>query len=265
MSGYIQELNKTEISSPILGILDKVEKIGEPNALASLQDLGLTESESENLIKLAKNTGKIEEIVKNLSNFSKNELFQLGLTHLQELDKYLKLMGTKKVVYDLSIIRGHDYYTGTVFEAFTKTQRLALGGGGRFDNLCSYFSEKKMPGVGMSVGITRLFDLLKEENFFKDSTNDIDCAVITFDETFDEGLKMTSQLRNQAIKADCFYENKSFKSKMKEANRRQVKYVIILGEDEIKTGEYTLKNMENSEQTKLSIEKIIELIKNDRM
>lgn len=265
LSGYIAEINKTEISSAILGLLDKIEKIGEEIVFESLKELSLTDKESKNLIKLVKNTGNIEKILENLSNFSQNELFQLGLAHLQEVDKYLKLMGSKKVVYDLSIIRGHDYYTGVVFEAFTKTQKLALGGGGRFDNLCSYFSDKKMPGVGMSVGITRLFDLLKNENFFKDEKSEIECAIINFDETFDESLKLVSRLRNCDIKAECFYENKSFKSKMKEANRRQVKYIIILGEDEIKTGEYTLKNMENSEQSKLNFEKIVELIKNDRM
>ena len=219
----------------------------------------------QKLLKITKTCGNFEEIKQNLCNFSKNELFLQGLTELEEVATYINLMGVKKAIFDLSIIRGHDYYTGVVFEAFTKTQKLALGGGGRFDNLCSYFSDKKMPGVGMSVGITRLFDLLKNENFFKDEKSEIECAIINFDETFDESLKLVSRLRNCDIKAECFYENKSFKSKMKEANRRQVKYIIILGEDEIKTGEYTLKNMENSEQSKLNFEKIVELIKNDRM
>ncbi len=266
LSGYIQELGKTEQSSAILTILDKLEKIPYETAVTQLCELGLNEEKSKNIIKLTKNCGKIEEIMQNLRNFSQNELFQQGLNELEETDKYLKLMGAKNVSYNLMIIRGHDYYTGTVFEAFLKENKIAVGGGGRFENLCGYFSEKTMPGVGMSVGITRLFDLLsKDINFNDNNYSEIDCAVITFDETFDNGIELVSVLREKEIKAESFYANKSFKSKMKEANRRQVKYVLILGEEEVATKLYTLKNMITGEQEKLELQKIVEKIKSDRM
>lgn len=263
LSGFIQDINQDENSSSILTVLDKLEKIPEYEAKNLLSEIGLNSSDCEKIIKLAKNNGKIDEISKNLRNFSKNDLFQEGLNELEATDKYLKLMGVENVKYNLMIIRGHDYYTGSVFEGFLKDSRIAVGGGGRFDNLCGYFSDKKMPGVGMSVGITRLFDLMSKD--FQKNSNDIECAIVTFDDTFDAGISLTSSLRKDGIKAENFYANKSFKSKMKEANRRQTKFVLILGEEEVSSKIYTLKNMITGEQEKLELEKIVEKIKSDRM
>lgn len=266
LSGFIQDINQTQNSSAILTVLDKLEKIPQDEAKNQLVEIGLNAEECEKIIKLAKNCGKIEEILQNLRNFCQNELFQTGLNELEETDKYLKLMGVKNVKYNLMIIRGHDYYTGTVFEGFLKDRRIAVGAGGRFENLCGYFSERKMPGVGMSVGITRLFDLIsKEENFQSKTTSEIECAVITFDDTSEDGIALTSTLREKGVKAENFYANKSFKSKMKEANRRQTKYVLILGEEEVSSKIYTLKNMSTGEQEKLKLEEIVEKLKSDRM
>ena len=268
IAGYIQEINKEDKTTEILIVLDKLAKIPLEEAMLQLKEIGLSETESEKIIKLTKTTGNIETITENLNNFSQNQLFNDGVSELVETDKHLKAFGVKSVVYNLSIIRGHNYYTGTVFEGFFKNDKSlgAVGGGGRFENLCSYFSEKKMPGVGMSVGVTRLFDLLTKQNYFDlAKTNEIECAIITFDDTLENGLSLTSKLRELGVKADCLYENKSFKSKMKEANKRQIKYVLIVGEDEVKNQKYTLKDMTTSEQSQLSIEQIVEKIKNDRM
>ena len=268
IAGYIQEINKEDKTTEILIVLDKLAKIPLEEAMLQLKEIGLSETESEKIIKLTKTTGNIETITENLNNFSQNQLFNDGVSELVETAKHLKAFGVKSVVYNLSIIRGHNYYTGTVFEGFFKNDKSlgAVGGGGRFENLCSYFSEKKMPGVGMSVGVTRLFDLLTKQNYFDLSkTNEIECAIITFDDTLEDGLSLTSKLRELGVKADCLYENKSFKSKMKEANKRQIKYVLIVGEDEVKNQKYTLKDMTTSEQSQLSIEQIVEKIKNDRM
>lgn len=268
LAGIIEEIGQTTNNSNILILLDKIGKIGEENTLASLQDLGISPENAQKLIKISKINGKFDDISENLKNLSTNEMFLQGFAELEEVNKYLKLLGIKNCYINLSIIRGHDYYTGTVFEAFLNNDGalLAVGGGGRYENLCSYFCENKMPGVGMSIGITRLFDILLKQNYFDLSqTSEIDCAIITFDETFDAGLQILGQLREKGVKAECFYENKSFKSKMKEANKRAVKYVIIVGEDEVNSKNYTLKNMQTSEQQKLSLEEIINLLKSDRM
>ncbi len=263
IAGFIEEINKNDKINEILIVLDKLEKISLEDALTELKELGIDNENSEKLIKLTKMNGKIDNLLVNLKDFCQNETFKTGLKELEELNKYLISFGAKSFVANIGVIRGHNYYTGTVFEGFLKNQHLAIGGGGRFENLCGYFTDKNMPGVGMSIGVTRLFDLLLQDGYFdKVKARDIDIAIINFDETLNQSLELLTKFREQGIKAECFYENKSFKSKMKEANKREVKYVLIVGEDEIKTQIFTLKNMENSEQEKLSFEEIIKKLKN---
>ncbi len=262
LSGYIQEINKEDKTIDILIVMDKTEKLPMEEIVAQLKEIGLNDKERNDLISIIKTKGTIEDVTKKLKQISQNQLFLEGVEELNTTAKIIVAMGAEKILFNLAIIRGHNYYTGTVFESFVKGSRIALGGGGRFENLCSYFSDKKMPGVGMSVGITRLFDLLKNDGYFDvNQLSEIDCAVINFDDTLLESLNVVKTLRENGIKADCFYENKSFKSKMKEANRRQVKFVIIVGENEVKTNMFTLKNMETGEQITASISEIVDKIK----
>ncbi|MBP3431445.1 MAG: histidine--tRNA ligase [Clostridia bacterium] len=262
LSGFIQSIGKEKESVAILTVLDKLEKIPFEQAMERLKEIGLNDKESEKIIKLTKICGNFEEIMQNLNDFCKNELFLTGIEELKTTNEYLANLGSKAVTYDMSIIRGHDYYTGTVFEVFLKDGKEAVGGGGRYENLCSYFSNKKMPGVGMSIGITRLFDLLVAKDYFDLSKfNETTVAIITFDETLKDGLKLMSDLRAEGVKAECLYESKSFKSKMKEANRRQIKYVLIVGEDEVKEQLFILKDMETGEQEKLTLNEIISKLK----
>lgn len=266
IAGFIEDINKLDKSTELLIVLDKLEKISVDDSMQMLKELGLSSIESEKIINLTKTSGNIAEIEKKLKNFCQNSVFLEGLNELIETATYLDSMGAKNIKYNLSIIRGHNYYTGTVFEAFLKNEkRIALGGGGRFDNLCSFFSNTKMPGVGMSIGVTRLFDILLNEGVLKlDDISEIECAVVPFDETLNDGIKVMTAFRHHGIKADCMYENKSFKSKLKEANRRNIKYVVIVGENEVETKNYTLKNMQTAQQECLPIEKIIDIIIENR-
>ena len=268
LSGYISEIGKTDKTIDILIVMDKIEKLPIEEIMFQLKELGLNEKECTGLISIIKTSGNLDEVSQKLKTISKNELFLTGIEELETLGKTLCAMGAKKIKYNLAIIRGHNYYTGTVFESFlTGRKELgALGGGGRFENLCGYFSKDKMPGVGMSVGITRLFNLLMQENYFDtSSSSELDCAIINFDNTLLEGIALAEKLRVLGIRADCLYENKSFKSKMKESNKRQIKYVIIVGEDEVKSERYALKNMQTGEQVTLSLSEIVEKLKDSRM
>lgn len=263
LSGIMQEIGNT--NEDVLIILDKVDKIGKEAAIEELKNLGLDAKNCEKIINLTQICGKIDEILPKIKNYSQNELFQTGVSELEEVCKYLKAMDLK-CTCDLSVIRGHNYYTGTVFEGFLAGKNIAVGGGGRFENLCSYFSNTKMPGVGMSVGVTRLFDVLKADGYF-DSQKQIetDVLLVNFDETLMGSLSLMNTLREKGVKADILSECKSFKSKMKEANRRGVKYIIIVGQDELDSGKFALKNMTNGQQQSLSVEEIVDCIKNDRM
>lgn len=268
LSGYISEIGKTDKTIDILIVLDKIEKLPTEEIMFQLKEIGLNEKECNELISIIKTSGNLDEVSQKLKTISKNELFLTGIEELETLGKTLCAMGAKKIKYNLAIIRGHNYYTGTVFESFLTGRRElgALGGGGRFENLCGYFSKDKMPGVGMSVGITRLFNLLMQENYFDtSSSSELDCAIINFDNTLLESIALAEKLRVLGVRADCLYENKSFKSKMKESNKRQIKYVIIVGEDEVKSERYALKNMQTGEQVTLSLSEIVEKLKDSRM
>ncbi len=266
LAGFIESLNKTAKNANILIVLDKLDKISPQTAKAELQEIGLTDIECDKILNLAEKRGKIAEIVQNLRDFCSNTVFQTGLDELETLGGLLENFGCENAVCALNIIRGHDYYTGTVFEGFLSGTQIAVGGGGRFENLCSFFSKEKMPGVGMSVGITRLFDILMEQNYFDlTRTNEIDVAIANFDETLAESLKIATNLRENGVKADVFYECKSFKAKLKEANRRGIKFVLIVGEDEIQSQRFTLKDMENGTQEQLSLSEIVQKIKSTRM
>ena len=114
----------------------------------------------------------------------------------------------------------------------------------------------------MSIGITRLFDIMRTEGMLNtNNSGNTDLGIITFDETFKEGLKLMTSLRDNGIKADCIGENKSFKAKMKEANRRQLPYILIIGENEVATKNYTIKNMETAEQKTMTLNEIVDFLK----
>lgn len=264
LAGFIDFIQMKDKTSEILIILDKLDKISEEDAIQELMELGIGYNECATLIRFTKTKGSFKEVFKALKLYCGNETSNAGLYELQELEKYLDDFGCENVIVDMGVIRGHNYYTGTVFEGFLKgNEGGAVGGGGRYENLCGYFSEKNMPGVGMSVGVTRLFDILMQNGHFeKEKTNEIDIAVINFDNTLDDSLRIVNDFRERGIKAECFYENKSFKSKMKEANRRQVKYILVVGEDEVKTRRFNLKNMETGEQTAMDLQEVVETISN---
>ena len=165
-------------------------------------------------------------------------------------------------ILDIGIIRGQNYYTGTVFEAMMPEhpEFLTVCGGGRYDNLAGYYTDKKMPGVGLSIGLTRLFDLLDQAGMLPEySLTNIDLQIIPMGDTLCECLKL-QKFFSDFVVCDVNYENRSFKSKMKEANRKQLPFILIVGENEIKSGLYALKDMNSGEQWSLSKEDCLKKI-----
>ena len=261
LAGFFESLGGNVVE--LMTIVDKVDKLPKEEITSLFKEKGLTASDIEKTMKIISTKGDIKE-VKALSAMCDNDTFKKGMEELEIVDEYLKALGMTNYLYNLSIVRGHDYYTGTVFECYIKDKRNfgAIGGGGRYDNLCKNFMETKMEGVGMSIGITRLFDILRNENLLNiENYTSIEIGIITFNETLLAGLALMNKFRANGVKADIINENKSFKAKMKEANKRSLPYIIILGEDEVKASIYTLKNMQTGEQEKLKFDEIIEKLK----
>lgn len=245
---------------PLMVIIDKLDKLDRDEIVNLLTEKGLNSEQIEKTLKIAGTSGDIEKVL-SLKTECENATYLKGIDDLACLDELLKALGIENRIFNLSIVRGHNYYTGTVFECYLLGKRNlgAIGGGGRYDNLCKNFLDKKLQGVGMSIGITRLFDILKSENLLKDEGQSfVTIGIITFEETLNYGLQIMTSLREKGIRAEILNETKSFKAKMKEANKRQIEFVLILGEDEVKEQLFTLKNMTTGEQEKLNLEGIIE-------
>lgn len=245
---------------PLMVIIDKLDKLDRGEIVNLLTEKGLNSEQIEKTLKIAGTSGDIEKVL-SLKTECENATYLKGIDDLACLDELLKALGVENRIFNLSIVRGHNYYTGTVFECYLLGKRNlgAIGGGGRYDNLCKNFLDKKLQGVGMSIGITRLFDILKSENLLKDEGQSfVTIGIITFEETLNYGLQIMASLREKGIRAEILNETKSFKAKMKEANKRQIEFVLILGEDEVKEQLFTLKNMATGEQEKLNLKGIIE-------
>ena len=268
LNGLIQDFSLVEKTNEILVLLDKLDKIGKQEVIQGLQELDIAEESCEKLVSLIEVKGNISTIVPLLEKLSNNEVFVKGINNLKEIDGYLKALNVneKNYIYNLSIIRGHNYYTGTVFEAFLKNYRElgALGGGGRFENLASYYTDKKLPGVGMSIGLSRLYDLLSSNNILPATQKTLtQLYIIPLGDTLNNCLSLASNFIAEGINCEVAIDNKSFKGKLKEANKRQIENVLIVGENEIQTQTYTLKDMINGNQEVLSVEDIIKKIKRD--
>lgn len=265
--GYCEELGLKDKTLQILSILDKLDKMGKENVLACLVDLDIDEEKGQKLLYLTSQKGDCQSVVSAIENLSKNQLFQKGVNELREVGILASAYGidNSRLCFDISVIRGHNYYTGTVFEAIIPSHPEfgSVAGGGRYDNLAEYFTEKKLPGVGASIGLTRLFDLLDQNNMLPQcpETNSI-LEIIPLGDTLVDCIKLHSFFSKE-INCQVNYSNRSFKSKLKEANRKGVPYIIIVGENEAQSGMYSLKNMATGLQELLSKEACLERLKNN--
>jgi len=267
LSGLFKELDLEDKSVDIMRIIDKIEKIGKENVIESLKDLELSENQINDIINFIEISGTTEEKIDSLEKLNyTNEIFNEGLEELKQVVKYVKVFGVPDSNFkvDLTIARGLDYYTGTVYETFLNEYRElgSVCSGGRYDNLAEYYTDKKLPGVGISIGLTRLFYKLNELNALKEEQNSIaKVLVVSMVEDNSKALEVATALRSQNINAEVYLENKKIKAKFKYADRLAIPYVIVIGEDEIANNTVTLKNMQTGEQETLKIEEVIKNIK----
>ena len=267
LSGLFKELDLEEKSVDIMRIIDKIEKIGKENVIECLKDLELSENQINAIINFIEIDGTTEEKINSLEKLNyTNEIFNEGLEELKQVVKYVKAFGVPDSNFkvDLTIARGLDYYTGTVYETFLNEYRElgSVCSGGRYDNLAEYYTDKKLPGVGISIGLTRLFYKLNELNALKEEQNSIaKVLVVSMVEDNSKALEVATELRSKNINAEVYLENKKIKAKFKYADRLAIPYVIVIGEDEIANNTVTLKNMQTGEQETLKIEEVIKKIK----
>ena len=260
LNGLFEELDLEKISVEIMRVIDKIDKIGRDNVIKCLQDLKIDDGKIEKIMSFIEIKGNTDEKIKALEelNFS-NDLFTTGLDELKSVVKYVRAFGVPDTHFkvDLTIARGLDYYTGTVYETFLNDYRElgSICSGGRYDNLAEFYTDKKMPGVGVSIGLTRLFYKLNELDILKEKGKSISkVLVVSMTDNLDKALEVGDRLRNAGINTDVYLEDKKIKAKFKYADKLKIPYVAIIGEEEEKNGTVSLKNMETGKQEEIRVE-----------
>ncbi len=269
LNGLFENIGQKENSTQILRIIDKIEKIGKQAVIEELKKIDVSEDAIEKIIEFIEISGTSKEKIEKLKNLNiSNETFETGLKELEFVYNNIKLFGVPEENYkiDLTIARGLDYYTGTVYETFLNNYRElgSICSGGRYENLAEYYTDKKLPGVGVSIGLTRLFYKLNELGLIKSTKKSIsEVIIIPMIENLEEPIKLATELRNLGINTEIYSNNKKLKAKMKYADKLQIPYVIVIGEDEINTNKIKLKNMEtgNEEVVELDAKKIASKLK----
>ena len=269
LNGFYAMLGLTEQSGAIMRTVDKLDKIG-PDKVQDLllSDCGLREDQAAEILKFIAITGSNAEVLAALEGYmGRHELFDTGLSELKTVVKYLADFGVpeENFAVDLTIARGLDYYTGTVYET-TLLDHPEIGSvcsGGRYDNLAEYYTDRQLPGVGISIGLTRLFYVLGEQGMLNPDlpTAPADVLVLPMTEDLAPAISLSTRLRGAGVRTQLYTEQKKFKAKMNYADKIGVPYVIFLGDDEIAAGVVACKDMKTGEQTKLPFAETLDLIR----
>ncbi len=268
LNGLFDSLGEKDIAIDILRIIDKIDKIGKDAVKKELLNLNIKETDIEKIMNFISIEGTSDEKIEQLKNLGiENETYKKGVEELEEVIKYIRLFGVPEDNFkaDLTIARGLDYYTGTVYETFLNDYRElgSVCSGGRYENLAEYYTDKKLPGVGISIGLTRLFYKLNELNLIKaDKKSIAQVLIIPMIENLEKPIILATDLRKFGIKTEIYLNNKKLKAKFKYADKLEIPYVIIIGEDEINTNTVNIRNMKTGEEKKVAFElnKIIEEI-----
>ena len=259
LNGFYAMLGLTGRSGDIMRTVDKLDKIGPHKVRACLMDdVGLTADQAEEIMRFISITGSNDQVLSALEGYrSRHELFDQGLDELTTVTRYLAAFGVPEVNFavDLTIARGLDYYTGTVYET-TLLDYPEIGSvcsGGRYDNLAEYYTDRQLPGVGISIGLTRLFYVLGEQGLLNPSlpTAPADVLILPMTQDLTPAIQLATRLRGAGVRTQLYTEQKKFKAKMNYADKLGVPYVVFLGDDEIAAGLVACKDMTSGEQTKL--------------
>lgn len=266
LNGFFEWLN-IEDRTGVLRAIDKIEKIGTGGVKKELAEIGINMEAIDKIIEFIQIEGKNGDILHSLRNMNiDNEEFQLGLEELSLVADYVKYFGVpdENMAIDLTIARGLDYYTGTVYETFLDNHPDigSICSGGRYDNLSKYYTKQNLPGVGMSIGLTRLFYQLKEAKIIESKKESlVKALIIPMGDCLKEGIAMANKLRDEGINIQVYLEESKMGKKFNYADKLEIPYVIILGPDELKDEKITIKNMKSGEQKMFEIEEGISFLK----
>ena len=268
LTGFYAMLGLSEKSGDIMRTVDKLDKIGADKVRAILMsDCGLTDSQAGEILDFMAIRGSNSQVLTALEGYKgKNEVFDQGLSELEAVCKNLGAFGVPESNFavDLTIARGLDYYTGTVYET-TLLDHPEIGSvcsGGRYDNLAGYYIDKALPGVGISIGLTRLFYVLDEQGLLNPDlpTAPADVLVLPMTEDVGSAIQLAQSLRGAGLRVQLYGEQKKYKQKMSYADKLGVPYVALLGEDEIHQGKCSVKDLTTGTQVTVTAQEAAQLM-----
>lgn len=264
LTGFFNSLELNSKVTDILRIIDKIEKIGEDEVKSELSLLDIDSDKVSKIIDFIRINGDAFIKIKRLKNLGiTDEVYNKGVNELETVINNIKARGLDSNFYDvdLTIARGLDYYTGTVYETILKDYPSigSVCSGGRYENLATYYTDKKLPGVGISIGLTRLFYQLKEAGVIKTTDSSVaDITILPMTENYEYVYKFSNLLKRFGVRVDTAFLGK-FKQLMRYADKQKTPYVLIIGDDEISKGVAVLKDMFTGLQTEVTLENIIEI------
>ena len=249
LSGFFSSLNLEDKVTEILRLIDKIDKIGVSEVKNELKNLNILDNQINKIIEFINISGSNQEKIDKLKSLNiDNDKFNKGIEELENVinDLRARRVSSENYQITLTIARGLDYYTGSVFETKLKDYPNigSVCSGGRYENLAEYYTDKKLPGVGMSIGLTRLFYQLVEANIIKtDKCSSSEIMILPMCNNYEYIYEIQDMLLNIGISVNICYLEKGLKQKMKYANKLLTKYVLIIGDDEIEKDTVILKNM----------------------
>lgn len=269
LNGFFAILGLSEQAGDVLRTIDKLDKIGADKVRALLTDTcGVTVEQADEILRFIACPGTSADKLAFLEQYrGRNETFDTGLDELRTVVGYLPAFGVPEENFelDLTIARGLDYYTGTVYETvlLDHPEVGSICSGGRYDDLAGYYTNKSLPGVGISIGLTRLFYILQEQNMISDAvlTAPADVLILPMTDDLSAAVSLASMLRAGGLRVQLYSEKKKFKAKIGYADKLGIPFVIFLGEDEIAQNVCALKNMDTGEQEAVTQAAALEIIR----
>ncbi|MCI8856000.1 MAG: histidine--tRNA ligase [Clostridiaceae bacterium] len=267
LNGFFEMLGLTSRAADIMRTIDKLEKVGADTVREILLEEGVSADAADEILRFITLDGGTDGILQALEGWrGKNETLDAGITELGTVARYLSDFGVPASHFkiDLTIARGLDYYTGTVYET-TMLDHPEIGSicsGGRYDNLAGYYTDKKLPGVGISIGLTRLFFVLQDKKLLNENppASPADVLILPMTDDLGAAISLATQLRAQGIRTQLHCEKKKFKAKISYADKLAIPYVIFMGEDEIANHTVALKELASGEQTNTDFDTAVKRI-----
>lgn len=269
LNGLYESIGQKETSVEIMRIIDKIDKIGPDAVREELAKLNVDSDSIEKIMSFIKIEGNNDEKIQKLEELDiENDTYKKGVEELKEVVKYIRMFGMAENNFsvDLTIARGLDYYTGTVYETFLNNYRElgSVCSGGRYENLAENYTDKKLPGVGVSIGLTRLFYKLNELNIIKAENKSISkVLIVPMTGNMQVPMKLASDLRNLNVNTEIYLNDKKMKAKIKYADKLNIPYIIVVGDDEIANNSVKVKDMSTGKESMVSLnaEEIVSCLK----